>query len=545
MVQKSVFLLVLSFTAVVLGQESMMDNLLSDQMFQFTWFLNGGLLKNFETTIDPIVKAALIVGFFLWMLQMAKDIYGGLLGESNWKERVFYSVLKLGIICAMATTPFIVFLMRDIIGGIPETIAGTFSEKFMADFYTKQGEYFAMYANSKGNVGSFMTALVTGALVQVVAGLTYLVMNAIALVTPMVQKGVFEMCCYFAPFALIFLLSDYTKQIFDRWLSMSLAVAWLSVIYAIIMWIHVSSTFPAALSAANNNEPFTGIIACVTSIAMMIFAPMISVYLFGATGAGVEKIIGGAQAALGAYAVYKGVKGMANTSKASQGGGGSGSGSGSGSSGGSGSGTGGSVGGGGGNSGGGSSGLSNSGGGFGGRAGSGRTSSGGSGGNFGGTVLSGRSSGAGLGNIEGNEKIQEGSSVPNVGNVKKANNKGSISKNDSSVRGTTDTNVTSSVDGNSKLGKTATIPGQRQNKEGNTYYSSQNSNSSSNNSKKDDYNKNQFVQSAQSAKSLRNFKVDELSDGEVQAYNNNGSDKSESTIPTSNGENVNKNNENS
>jgi len=281
------------------------ENLLSDELFQFTWFLADGskLLDDFNDALAPIRKAALIVGGLLWILQLAKEVYGGVLGDNGWKEKFFYSVLKLGIISALISSGAYVVLMRDVIGGIPEKIADDFSQMYMVDFWENQGKLFETYAKVKGDSGHFLSAkFVNGLLSQILAAGVYAVMSAITLIMPMLQKCLFQMCCYIGPFAFVFILCDWTKGIFDRWLSAALAISWLSVIQAIIMYVFVTNVVVSATTSAIDNDVISTLITGLVSIAMMISSPAIAMYLFNAGGLGLEKA-GGASAIAGMASV--------------------------------------------------------------------------------------------------------------------------------------------------------------------------------------------------------------------------------------------------
>jgi hypothetical protein len=268
----------------------MLENLLSDKMFQFTYFLLGAEEVKFKANISLVLSSATGIAFLLWILQIAKDIYDGALGSSNWKGKVFYSFLKVGIVLSIINTDVYVFLMRDIIGGIPQGIAERFSDKFMAEFWMKEADYFATHSAGKGKVGSFINiAFGEGAMQQLIASCGYFFMNAIALALPMVQRCVFELCCYFGPFAFVFLLCDWTKGVFDKWLSMSLAMAWLSVLTAMVMYVYVNSTMGKAIDGAIGDDVFTVAVTTIVSCVILLSAPMIATYLFNAGGSGVEK----------------------------------------------------------------------------------------------------------------------------------------------------------------------------------------------------------------------------------------------------------------
>lgn len=288
--------------------QNAMENLLSNDLFQFTYFLKGELARDFDTTISPIRSAALIVGALLWGLQLAKEVYNGALGDSGWKQKFFYSALKVGIITALISTNAYVVLMRDVIGGIPEIIASDFAQKYMVKFWDNQGKMFEVYAKVKSEPGNFLSAnFMNGMMSQILAAVVYAVMSAMTLIMPMLQKCLFQMCCYIGPFAFIFLLCDWTKGVFDRWLSAVLAISWLSVIQAIIMWVFVSSIVEAGINAAVGNDVISVLITGLVSIAMMISSPSIAMYLFNASGLGLEKAGGAATLVAAAGAGSKAV----------------------------------------------------------------------------------------------------------------------------------------------------------------------------------------------------------------------------------------------
>jgi len=262
------------------------EALFSDQMFQFTWFLDANFIKSLE----PLVSAAMIIGGLLWALQIAKDIYDGALSGGNWKEKIFYSFIKLGIIAAIITTPFYTdVLMKGVIGGIPQTIASGLADDFIGKFFVHQADLFASYGNS-GKIGGFLSAAFSSSgVIQIIASFGFFFMNAISMVLPMVQKSLFELCAYLGPFAFVFLLCDWTKEIFTRWLSMSLAVSWLSVTNAITMHIYVHNFMESARLGADVGDVFSVAIDTIVACGIMMSAPMITMFLFNAAGSGMDK----------------------------------------------------------------------------------------------------------------------------------------------------------------------------------------------------------------------------------------------------------------
>jgi len=300
---KSVIFLLLIACLQLFAGTSAMENLLSNDMFDFTFFLtNEAQRKDFDKDIGGIQTAAVIIGGLLWVLQLAKEVYGGLLGDSGWKQKFFYSALKVGIIVIIIKTSAYAVLMQSVIGGIPQTIAKGFAGEYMGKFWSSQSAMFDAYATTKGEPGHFLAVkILNGGISQILAGIAYAIMSAITLIMPMLQKSLFEMCCYIGPFAFAFLLCDWTKGIFDRWLSAALAISWLSVIQAIIMRIFVNDIVGSMTNAAIGNDVISVLITCLMSIAMLISSPAIAMYLFNAGGLGIDKASGAAQ--LGALAL--------------------------------------------------------------------------------------------------------------------------------------------------------------------------------------------------------------------------------------------------
>lgn len=295
-------------------QADLVKETFGEKMFAFTGFLQT---QEYLTAIAPIINFAILLGFALFALQLAKDVYGGIQGDQGWKNKAFFGVVKVIVVIGVLKTIYSSVIMKTLLGGIPETIAETLGAMSMEEFMKKQLQVFDCYSGSKSKIGSFLHAGIQGAVMQIIAAAGFFIMSIISMAVPLVQKGFFVMCAYIGPFAFVALFFDYTRGVFDRWLGMTLAIAWMPVVHSIAMWIFVSGgTMDLAISGASMEDVFTVAISSISSVMILISSPFISVYLFGAMGSGMEKasvtgaIAGAARwGARGAMPVLGGVAG--------------------------------------------------------------------------------------------------------------------------------------------------------------------------------------------------------------------------------------------
>jgi type IV secretory pathway VirB6-like protein len=287
------------------SSDTMVEAVFGEKMFQFTYALT--MKDGVVSHIGVIEGAAIALCGGLWLIQLAKDIYSSTQGDGQWKEKTFYSVIKLVVVVAVIKMIYISVIMKTLIGGIPEMIAENIGALSMEEFVKKQLAVFDAFAESKNKVGSFLSATLSGGGVShIIASLGFFFMSAISMVVPLVQKALFEMVAYLGPLAFASLMCEYTRDVFNKWLSMALAISWMPVIFAISMYIFVFGTMNIAIDAAKGEDVFVVAISTIVSCMILVASPVISVYLFSASGAGIERA--SAWGAVGAAAVI-GAKG--------------------------------------------------------------------------------------------------------------------------------------------------------------------------------------------------------------------------------------------
>ena len=267
---------------------SIIDIVFGTKMFKFTDTI-GSL------DLNLILPAATVLCGGLWLIQLGKDIYSSTQGNGQWKEKTFYSFVKMIVIVAVLNTGVVYrsVIMGTLIGGIPEMIAVKLGELSSVKFIENTIKIFDTYSESKNTIGSLINATLDGsAVIQITASLGFFFMTILTFVIPLTQKYLFEICVYLGPFAFAGILCEYTRDVFNKWLSLSLAVSWMMVIYAISMIIFTGAQSPMdmAIKGVEEENVFTVAIATLVSCILMLMSPVFAFYLFGTIGTGIEKI---------------------------------------------------------------------------------------------------------------------------------------------------------------------------------------------------------------------------------------------------------------
>jgi len=233
--------------------------------------------------ISTIIKIAYSLAAILFAIQILviafRQIRSG--GESLAAELLGH-LARLGIYVLLIKG---YTLLIKLIVWPANMIATQISKVYINSFTSSWVALFEKGNESGGGVLGILKVTMDGSLISsVIASIVYFIASLCAFITPLIQQALFMLAYFLGPICIAFMLCDFTVDIFKRWFSMAMSIAYIGVIG--------SCTFLVA--GAMNIYAYLGEQPGIDNVVMITVYGIISILLFASAFPIAQFLFGGA-----------------------------------------------------------------------------------------------------------------------------------------------------------------------------------------------------------------------------------------------------------
>lgn len=194
-----------------------------------------------------------------------------------------YLLNKVTIILLFIAPPVYAYAVTYLFATPADLAAKATSMVYFDKFITNVDTLISIYTNSLKNPVGFIKATLNQSLTTTLfSALIYILAIISLLVVSLIQSIVFLVLFYLGPFCMVFMLCDWFSDIAERWIRITLGMAWLGFIGSVCLMVSATTPILESLSigAIASNIIVIPVFGIVCLILFWLAYP-ITMYLFG------------------------------------------------------------------------------------------------------------------------------------------------------------------------------------------------------------------------------------------------------------------------
>lgn len=249
---------------------------------------SGNIYPAIMQNINSLCRVGLAIGFFALCLQLILDLVNQTYGQGIHPLVSIRKSLIKALFVGLLLVPYnyktiTVNIIAKPCDALSEAITVGYSDNFL--------ESTSNIFNVFGDAGAKKQSIFTSAFweqlsTSLIASVVYIVAAACTFIMPMLQSVLFLFAFYLGPLCIPFLICDLTSNIARGWLSLILAVAFMSVIGALSFLVADTANLVSRMQQGGGWENvFLILVYGILSIVLFAMSFPIAAFLFNASGA--------------------------------------------------------------------------------------------------------------------------------------------------------------------------------------------------------------------------------------------------------------------
>lgn len=271
----------------------------------------------YTSLMSNISSVAAVLGFGIVVLQIVKIFIDGMRGQDALRKGLATFIMAV-IITVFIKSVAYSFFMRYVMVVPAQSVAMVVKNAYWNNYVTMISNAFEKLSDK--NFFALTASIGSSLITTVLCAAFFILTTIISLIIPCLQQILFKLVYIVGPVCMVFALSDYTKQIAQKWLGLTMAICWFGFFAACAQFIGNSIMSEMLGEVAN---PITTLIYALIALLLQLGSFTIATFIFGAAGSGlnnfsnpasvgrsVQTAAAGAAGAVAGVAMASGMSGM-------------------------------------------------------------------------------------------------------------------------------------------------------------------------------------------------------------------------------------------